>query len=44
MIKMLQVPMMLLLIFSLIGCGKTENGTNNTTTNETNIGTETNDK
>ena len=43
MIKMLQVPMMLLLIFSLTGCGtpKTENGNNNATNNETN-GTETN--
>ena len=44
MIKILQVPMMLLLIFSLTGCGttKTENGNNNATNNETNTGTETN--
>lgn len=44
MIKMLQVPVTLLLIFSLMGCGttKTDNGENNATNNETKTGTETN--
>lgn len=46
MIKMLQVPVTLLLIFSLMGCGttKTDNEENNATktNNETNTGTETN--
>ena len=44
MMKMLQVPVTLLLIFSLMGCGttKTDNGKNNATNNDTNTGTETN--
>ena len=42
--KMLHLPMTLLLIFSLMGCGtmKTHNGKNNSIENDTNIGTETN--
>ena len=43
MMKMLQVPVTLLLIFSLMGCGmtKTDNEKNNATNNATNTGTET---